>query len=408
MHVGILGAGVAGVTTAYYLAQLGCRVTVLDRAGEAGSGASGDNGGQLSYSHTDAMASPRFLLKLPGLVAGRDPAVLFRPGLEPGFLRWGMSFLGQCTPGRSRDNTLEVLRMALRSAVLMRKLQESVPFDFSFRPAGKLVMISGERQLRAARQSVEAKQAAGCRVEMLSLGQACEVEPALARFRSGYVGAVWSPRDEVGDTRAFTVGLRRWLEEHREVVFRMGTQVRGLEVRAGNLEGIQTNRGTVTFDATVVCLGAWSPALLAPHRTPLNIYPVRGYSITMPAGEAPATVSITDQGSRIVFSRIGDSVRVAGFADFLGFDRKRDRQRIAQLRATAQSIAPEIADYTGEELGTWGGFRPMTPHSRPLVGPTTVKGLFLNTGHGMLGWTLACATAERVAHIAVGRDSGSG
>ena len=193
MRVTVLGAGITGVTTAYYLARQGHAVTVFERDSEVAGGASGDNGGQLSYSFTDAMANPRFLLNLPRFLASRDPAVMLRPGLRSGLLRWGLAFLRQCSSSKSRENTLALLELARQSAGLLRELREEVPVDFSYRPAGKLVLLSTDRQVRSAEAATKLKRAAGSKLEIVSFEQACKIEPALSGFSKHYRSAIWSP-----------------------------------------------------------------------------------------------------------------------------------------------------------------------------------------------------------------------
>ena len=308
-----------------------------------------------------------------------------------------MALLRQCTANRARENTSAVLKTALRSSELLTELRSRVPLDFSFRQAGKLVLLSKDEQIQAALASSELKRQLGSRVEVITFAEACEIEPCLVRFKKDYAGAVWSTSDEVGDAKVFTAGLARWLEDHREFELQLGTKVLQIEQAKTGIVCVNTSRGRVKADAVVVCLGADSASLLEPLGIKTSIYPVRGYSVTLPATEGSTSTSITDLGNKIVFSRLGDQVRIAGFADILGFDTHRDASRVQDLIRAARGIAPEIADFDAESIGEWGGYRPLTPDSRPLVGRTTVQGLFLNTGHGMLGWTLACATAHQLA-----------
>jgi D-amino-acid dehydrogenase len=397
MHVIVLGAGVIGVTTAYYLSQKGHRVTVVDSAHEPASGASGGNGGQLSYSFTDAMASPALLSKMPRLIAGLDPAFHIRPAINSQLIRWGLSFLQQCRHERNRENTTAILNLALRSATLMAELRSQLKLDFSFRRAGKLVMLTHQEAQNEAQEMCELKREHGCDVDVISFGRAVKIEPALDRMTNGYFGAVYSESDEVGDSQTFTTGLGRWLTENRAVEFRLKTRVQNIITRNDKLLAVDTDQGRLDSDAMVVCMGSWSNRILHPLGIKTHIYPMRGYSMTLPAGRDSNYVSITDPNSKMVFSRLGDQVRIAGFADFVDYRTTKDSERIETLLATARKIAPQIADYDVDSINGWGGFRPMTPDSRPLTGPSKVKGLHLNTGHGMLGWTLACATSHDVA-----------
>ncbi len=397
MHVVVIGAGVIGVTTAYYLSQLGCRVTVVDRAKDVAGEASFGNAGQLSYSFTDALARPEFVLKIPSLVAGRDDAYVVK--LAPALIPWGMRFLTQCTNGRAAANTVAVLKTAMRSEQLMNKLRAQMPFEFSHRSAGKLVLLGSDAELNAAEKNVALKKQHGCTTEILTPRDAVEREPSIADMRIDFVAAVYSEHDCVADSRAFCRGLRETLEDSGLVEFRLGVTVRRLVRTGARVSAIDVEGGDIEADAFIVCTGAWSNELLRPLGIDPQIYPVRGYSVTLPPGQSAPDVSVTVLNKKIVFSRINGDIRVAGFADFLGFRTEADPRRIGALIDIARESAPQAADYGAREIAQWGGFRPMTPDGRPRVGASGVDGLYLNTGHGMLGWTLACASGHDVASL---------
>lgn len=397
MHVVVLGAGVVGVTTAYYLAENGHKVTVVERADEVASGASGGNGGQLSYSFTDAMASPALLAKLPKVVASLDPAFRVCPPITSLPVRWGLSFLRQCSAHSSRTNTLALLQMALRSSSLMAELRSRIPLEFAFRKAGKLVLLNNQPDKDAAEKLCRVKRKYGCDVRVVDFEQAIDIEPALSHIQSPCVGAVYSADDEVGDALQFSKQLSQWLTKHRNVDFQFNTAVHRITTVKGNIASVETDSETLKPDALVVCLGAWSSRLLQPLGIRADVYPVRGYSVTLPPGDKPNSVSVSDLSNKMVYSRLGDRIRIAGFADIVGYSVHRDADRVRTLLETARGFAPEIADYNETSCSEWGGFRPVTPDSQPLVGPTRVNGLYLNTGHGMFGWTLACVTAYDVA-----------
>lgn len=397
MHVVVLGAGVVGVTTAYYLSERGYRVTVIDRAGHVASGASEGNGGQLSYSFTDAMASPALLSKLPGILAGRDPAFHVAASLDSRLIRWGLSFLGQCTNRQARHNTLAVLDMALRSKLHMQALLERVPLEFSFCKAGKLVMIGHRDHMVAANEMCAIKRDRGCQVRTISMDEAIEIEPALKHMENGYAGAIYSADDEAGDALEFTEKLAQWLVSNREVSFNFNTCVQRIVIDGKQMTSVETDQATFRPDAVVVCMGARSSQILKTAGVKANIYPVRGYSLTLPPGEQSNLVSLSDLKNKIVFSRLGGRIRIAGFADFVGFRTSGDNARAEQLLQVARQIAPDIADYGALSKHQWGGFRPMTPDSRPIVGATAVDRLYVNSGHGMLGWTLACVSGHEAA-----------
>lgn len=398
MRALVLGAGIVGVTTAYYLARRGCQVTVVERADEVASGASFANGAQLSYNFTESLGGKRFLRRLLSALAGNDRAI--RVGLSKDVVPWGLRFLAECTRRNASRNTVALLLTAQKSASLMRRLREDHDLDFAFRPAGKLIVLSSAADVSAARETTELKNRNGANVRLLSSAEAHEIEPALASMKQPLAGALYAPDDEVGDARAFAEHLRRCLEDDYGVSFRLRHEARAIHTRGDRVRAVDCGV-PLEADAVVVCTGAWSASLLRQHGIDAGIYPVRGYSVTLPVGAATPDVSYTSLRNRFVMSRLGDRVRIAGFTDFCGFKTSNDPARIQTLIATAKRVAPDAARYDCDDPNAWGGFRPMTPSGRPVVGPTKVRGLFLNTGHGMLGWTLACGTADAVAEAVV-------
>lgn len=395
MHILVLGAGVVGVTTAYFLSKLGFRVTVIDRALHVADGASYGNAGQLSYSYTDSMARPRFLAALPGLMLGKDPASSVR--LDPALMGWGMRFLRQCTNRRADANTDALLQIALRSAELMEEILDDVSLDFAFRHAGKLVLLRGDAAISNAERTTRIKKERGCDVRIVSRDEALQIEPAIGAMNGGVEAAVYSAGDDIGDSRLFVEGMRRHLETDTNVTFRLGTSVDRLLIRNGAVVGAALGEEEISADSVIVCLGAWSRSLLKQAGISVPVYPVRGYSLTLPPGDLAPKVSVTSLQHKMVFGRINGSIRIAGFADFAGFDTSADAERTRQLLELARRVAPDAADYDQTETHPWGGFRPMTPNGLPLSGATRVANLFTNTGHGMLGWTIACATAKTTA-----------
>lgn len=397
MHVAVLGAGVVGVTTAYYLSKAGHTVTVIDREDEVAQACSFANGSQLSYSYTDAMATPEFLLKIPRLLLGLDSGIRFRPPLSSDLLRWGRAFLAQCTNRKANANMLDTLLLANRSKQLLEEIRMQLDSDFSYRRAGKIVLLPGQQEHKDALRNSTLKTEHGCISKVISLDEAIAIEPAIQHMTGDYHSAVYSPGDDVGDANAFTRSLARYLAENKSCEFQLSTDVQRVVVENRCVRGVATGHGLIDSDAVVVCLGAWSPQLLKPLGIQQHIYPARGYSISLPPGSQANSVSVTDLGGRFVVSRIGQQMRIAGFADFVGYGTTRDEKRVQHLCAAAGQRAPLAADYVTSPKHAWGGFRPLTPDGRPLVGPSAVDGLYLNTGHGSLGWTLACASGELLA-----------
>lgn len=343
MHVIVLGAGVVGTTTAYYLSRMGCRVTVVDRASDVGDGASFANAGQLSYSFTDALAKPEFLASMPRLLLGRDPSTRVR--LAPGLIGWGLRFSSQCTKKRAEHNTLAALKTATRSAKLMADLREHAPFDFSHRRAGKLVLLSDSAELKSANASSGLKNAHGCDTTILSRAEAITIEPALEHLTYEFIAAVYSQSDEVADSRKFTAGMKEWLEKDGLVTFRLSSTAKKIVTKQGRTHAVIVDHDAIEADAVVVCMGAWSSRLLQTVGINPHVYPVRGYSITLSPGEASPSVSVTALRHRMVFSRIDGFMRIAGFADFVGFDTSADAERVHSLFELAKRVAPIAAGY---------------------------------------------------------------
>lgn len=395
MKILVLGAGVAGITAAYYLARNGHQVEIIDQAERLADGASHANGGQLSYSYTDAWARPEMLGKLPGMLAGRDLGVVVRPSME--LLRWGLRFLGQCTRRRAAFNSRALLKLALRSGSLLESLRAELGIEFGWRRAGKLVLLRQPEELDAAAEAAANKSSSGCPVWILDSAGAMEREPALKFMTGDYIGALWAAGDEVADARRFCEVLAQYLASEHDVTLRLGSPVDGLSVDSQYKLNVHVDQQIIAADSVVVCLGSSSARLLRPLGLAPPIYPVRGYSITLPAAARSPQVSLTDLKHKIVFSRLNGKVRIAGFTDMVGHRANPVDQRIADLLRTARALAPEAADYDASDTRPWSGLRPTTPDGLPRVGATRIPGLFLNTGHGSLGWTLACATGHDVA-----------
>jgi D-amino-acid dehydrogenase len=395
MQVIVLGAGVIGITTAYYLSRAGCDVTIVERNSHVSAETSYANGGQLSYIFTDSLAKPDFLLQLPRLLLGRDSGSMVR--LDPSLFAWGMRFLLHCTRRQATLNTLALLAVSLRSAELMRELCAATGIEFAHRANGKLILLGSKAELESARRSRDLKQRAGCTTEILSWPEAVAVEPALAALADNHVAAVHSTGDHIGDARLFTERLSAYLVENGRAKLRLATPVSAIELCRNRFDSVVTDGGRISADAIVVCAGGHSSALLQPLGVRLPIYPVRGYSVTLPRGPDSPSISVTALSRRLLFSPLAGRMRIAGFADFVGGKHGADEQRTSQLHALARQVAPGAADYEASQRHSWAGNRPMTPNGRPYVGASPVDGIYLNAGHGMLGWTLANACAAEVA-----------
>lgn len=390
----VLGAGVVGVATAEALIRRGLSVTLVDRAAGPGEGASFANGGQLSYSYTDALASPSLLKRLPGILAATDPAFRVAVRFDPAYLRWCLAFFRNGSAGGFAANSLAGLEIALRSRALMEELLGRYELDFAHAVPGKLLLHEGADAFRAAVAHAEAKQRAGIEVKALTPAEAAGVEPALEVICSRLAGAIFAPGDAVGDPHLFCAGLIERLRGEG-LVTRFGAAVESIaggSIRLSSGERLEARH-------IVVAAGPQAAALLRPLGWRVPIMPVRGHSLTLEPGRQAPRVSITDVARKLVFCRLGERMRIAGLADVGFSDAAVDPLRLKALAESARVSLPEAADYESPSAG-WAGLRPVTPNSLPIVarrGAITV-----NVGHGGLGWTYALATAEQAARLIVG------
>jgi D-amino-acid dehydrogenase len=404
VEVVVLGSGVVGVTLAWELLQRGHRVSVVDRAASAGLATSFANGGQLSYSYTDSLADPSLLAKIPGMIMGRDPAFELHLSADPRLISWSLRFLRNCTAERARRNTRNVLRLALYSRERLHALLQHEPLDFDFRQEGKLHLYADAAALEKARGRVFAKSGWGCPQEVLTADECRAREPALSGWRGPIAGGVFSPLDESGDAYRFTETLAAACQR-AGADMHFATQVTGFEARRGSVQAVLTDQGRICGDRYVLALGAQSALLDRDLGMSLPVYPLKGYSVTVPVGPTAPKLSITDTNRKVVFCVLGQRLRIAGMAELAGYDEATSPQKIRGLLDAGRNAFPQGGDYTQVEH-QWAGFRPVTPDSAPLLGASDYSNLLLNTGHGMLGWTLACGSAALVADLVDGAEPG--
>jgi D-amino-acid dehydrogenase len=398
MNIIILGAGVIGVTTAYFLNRAGHEVIVIDQATAAGLGASFANGGQLSYSYTDALANPAILPQLPKLLLGREPAFHLKLSFDPALWNWGRQFLHNCTKVRATFNTTNVLRLALYSRSIVHQLVTEQQIEFDYRRNGKLHIYANAQDLQKAVDTMALKNQWGCQQQLLSATECLVKEPALRQLAGKIVGGIFSPLDEAGDSYKFTLALAKLCEASKNTVqFRYDTVVNRLVVENGRIAEVQTNTGKVRGDAVVLCLGAESALIGHTIGLKLPIYPLKGYSLTVPATAAAPVVNITDAQRKVVYCRLGDKLRIAGTVELGGYKATMNELQVQNIIKAAKDSFPAAGDY--QQITRWVGLRPATPDSVPLLGRTPYPNLYLNTGHGMLGWTLACGSAVVVSDI---------
>ena len=399
MRVAVIGAGVVGVASAYMLARAGHAVTLVDAQAQPGCGASAANAAQLSWAYGDAMASPSLLRHLPAILLGHDPAYRVRFRLDPDFLIWGLRFLANTPQRRWWSNTREILDLADESRHEMAVLLAQTHIAFDYRVAGKLHLYADAAGVESARPIVERKRQRGLDQRVLSRGDAEDIEPALRAYQGEIAGAVYTPDDALGDAAAFCRQLTAFMTARYGVETRFGACVTGFVTgKDGRISAVRfADSEPMAFDAAAVAAGPLVRTLARAVPEAASVQPVRGYSLTVPWYEGAPRVSLTDVKRKLAFAAIGDRFRVAGLADIgppgTGFD----RERFDILRQSAGEALPGVFAGDSAQVG-WSGERPMTPSSRPLIGPSKkTGGLFLNIGHGMLGWTLALGSARRLS-----------
>ena len=406
MHILVLGAGVVGITTAWYLQKQGHQVTVVDRQNKAGLETSYANGGQISVSHAEPWANPSAPLKVLKWLTKPDAPLLFRPKLDPAQWRWALSFLGQCTSAKAAHNIRQIVNLGTYSRSQLQALRKEAGIEYDHLEKGILHFYTNPAEFEGAMEPTRIMQELGCDRQVIDADRAVELEPALKPIQNRIAGATYTSEDESGDARMFTQNLAKRCAE-AGVEFRYGTEILSFERAGERVLGVQTLREghheTLRADAYVLSMGSFSAALARQLGIFLNIYPAKGYSITVPVKneEAAFKVSLTDDEYKLVYSRLGDRMRVAGTAELSGYSRKLNYTRCRAIVRRTAEVMPEAGYWDQAEF--WTGLRPATPSNVPYIGKSHFANLYLNTGHGTLGWTHSCGSAAALADIIDGR-----
>ena len=402
MRVLVLGSGVVGVTSAWYLARAGHQVTVLDRQPAPGMETSFANAGQVSPGYSAPWAAPGIPMKaLKWLMMRHRPLVLW-PRLDHGLYRWLGQMLANCTEAAYTLNKTRMVRLAEYSRDCLRDLRAETGIVYDERSRGTLQLFRTQKQLDGVSADTAVLDAFGVPYQVLDPAGCIAAEPALGLVRGKFVGGLRLPGDETGDAHLFTQRLAA-LAAAAGVTFRHGVTVHALRTEAGRVTGVATDRGEFAAERYVVAMGSYSPALLRPIDVSVPVYPVKGYSLTLPiAEEGAAPVStIMDETYKVAITRLGDRIRVGGTAELAGFSLRLRKPRRETLAHSVGDLFPRGGDITRASF--WTGLRPMTPDGTPVVGGTRYANLFLNTGHGTLGWTMACGSGRLLADIVTGR-----
>ncbi|HTY98762.1 MAG TPA: D-amino acid dehydrogenase [Rhodocyclaceae bacterium] len=403
MRILVLGAGLIGVASAWFLAEDGHEVTVVDREPEAARETSFANGGQISTSHAEPWANPSTPWKALRWLGREDSPLLWRLRADPAQWAWGVQFLMQCTRERARRNTVAILRLALDSRALLKDLRPSLGLEYDALARGILHFYTDRAEFEHAVPQAALMREFGCDRVVKDAEECLAIEPALAGSTLPIVGGTYTADDESGDARKFALALARRCAL-RGAIFRHEAVVQQILTEGGAFRAVRLAGGEVlAADACVVALGSYSPLLLRPLGIAAPVYPAKGYSATIPvdADSMAPTVSLTDDGHKIVFSRLGNRLRVAGTAEFTGYDTSVNAARCQAIVDRTFAIFPRAGRRQGIE--TWAGLRPATPGNVPLIGETRCRNLFANTGHGTLGWTMACGSGKLLADLVAKR-----
>jgi len=401
MKVIVLGAGIVGVTSAYQLAKAGHEVTVVDRQPGPALETSFANAGEVSFGYCSPWAAPGIPMKAMKWLFMQHAPLILRPKVDMAMLSWMAQMLRNCTSARYALNKSRMLRLADYSRVSLAALREETGIAYDERMQGTLQLFRSEAQLDASAKDVKALAADGIPYEVLDPEGCIRVEPALAHVREKIVGGLLTPKDETGDCFKFAGALAEKAKA-LGVAFNYGSIIRGLDVEGGRVTGVVTAHGRIAADAVVVALGSFSPLLVRPHGIRLPVYPVKGYSLTIPitdASRAPES-TVMDETYKIAITRLGERIRVGGMAEISGYTNDLGEPRRLTLQHSVTDLFPggEVS-----KASFWSGLRPMTPDGTPVIGATKVAGLFLNTGHGTLGWTMSSGSARLVADLVSGR-----
>jgi len=402
VHVAVLGAGVIGTSIAYYLARAGHRVTVLERQPGAGLETSFANAGEVSPGYSAPWAGPGVPVKAIKWLLMRHRPLVIWPLADWAMWRWGLAMLANCNARAYDVNKSRMLRLAEYSRDCLRQLRADTGIAYDERAQGTLQLFRTPKQLDATGADIDILRRFGVPFEVLDRDGCLRHEPALARVRDKLAGGLRLPGDETGDCFQFTQQLAAMATE-AGAQFRYGASVRQLAVAGGRIDGVAVSSGAVIADAYVLALGSYSPLLARPLGLDLPVYPVKGYSLTVPITDAAGAPESTvmDETHKVAVTRLGNRIRVGGTAELAGYDLRLRAARRSTLEHVVSDLFPAGGDVARAEF--WTGLRPMTPDGTPIVGPTRYPNLYAATGHGTLGWTMAAGTGRVVADLISGR-----
>ena len=408
MRIIVLGSGLLGVSSAYYLSQQGHDVTVVDRQSTPAAETSFANGGQISVSHAEPWANPGAPFKVLKWLGKEDAPLLFRIRADMRQWLWGLQFLRECTPAKTRHNIRQIVQLGTYSRDTLQQLRRDIGIEYDHRAQGILHFYTSQKEFDGAEAPSAQMRELGCERRVISADEAVRIEPALRHIRPRLAGATFTAEDESGDANRFA---RELVDRCRAdgVEFLMSHTVTALREAGGQIDHVEATDSQGRFqrlraDAYVLAMGSLSPIYAKPLGINLPIYPAKGYSVTLPVKDESMAhqVSLTDDEYKLVFSRLGDNLRIAGTAELNGYDRDLNRVRCEAIVRRVEDLFPGAGD--AERAQFWTGLRPATPSNVPIIGRSKVPNLYLNTGHGTLGWTHSCGSGKSIVLIVSGKQ----
>jgi D-amino-acid dehydrogenase len=400
----VLGAGIVGVSSAYFLAKNGHEVVVIEREGEVGQDASAGNAGLIAPGHSYAWASPAAPKLMLQSLAGKKTSIRVKPRLDPALVTWGVKFLRECTTDRAKRNTLVKHNLCRYSHRLITSLAADEKIDYAAETAGMFYLYGDEAELEAGFAKTSLLRDNGEDLQLLDVDAVVAKEPVLAHARDQIAGAIYGADDASGDCERFTKGLADACRK-LGVEFQLGRTINGLRTEAGGVTAVQTTNGDITGDGYVLALGVGSAQVGGTIGLKVPVYPAKGYSVTFPVREDSACPRVggVDENTLVAWSRMGDALRMSSTAEFAGYDRSWRLSDFDGVLETARRLFPDAAHY---DQGRYRAcLRPMTPDGPPLIGATKFRNLWLNTGHGHMGWTMGPGAGKLVADVISGRQT---
>ncbi len=402
MRVVVMGAGLIGVCTAHELLRDGHQVIVVERLGEPAAETSFANAGLVAPGHAYAWASPRAPKILLKSLIDDTQALRFRPSLDPRLWAWSWRFLMNCTAENARLNTARKARLCRYSQSRLHVIADETAIDFHRVKGGLLFLYRDAANFARGAGATRILTEAGIELKVIDADQAIALDPALRGFRENIAGAIFAPKDESGDARIFTQGLAKH-GAARGIEYRFGAEIQGFETEGARVKALLTSKGMIAGDAFVMCLGVFAPKLGSKLGVSLPIYPIKGYSVTLPIqpGHEPPNLGGVDEDRLIAYARFGDRLRATATAEFAGFDKSHRPENFTHMLASLRELFPNGADYGKPTY--WAGLRPMTPEGTPIFGRAAHDNLVFNVGHGHMGWTMAAGSGRIAADLIAGR-----